>query len=236
MALAFDAVSLSNSNWTTTVSSVSWSHTFGATGNRIILIAIYTYSSALRTVSSVDVGGTAATRVDSITATLESANQCLELWYLDGSSSGSKTITVTLSGTTDFVKAQAVSYSGKTASGIAASAKTQNTSASTSSPTNNVNVPYSDCWLVGAGYSRSPNAPTAGAGTTARSAVGQGQIVGDSNGVVGTGNQTLAYSTTDSNKWPGVITAAISEANAGGAASVARSLAGRQAVNRASRY
>lgn len=215
MALAYDATSRASSTWVTSTASLGWIHT--CTGSdRVLFVAVETFNaSALVTVTGITYNGVALTKVDSISANLESSHQDGELWYLDGPATGANTITVTLSGTAGFALGQATSYTGKTVSGIDASAKTQLLTASTSAPANNVTVVHSDCWLVGMAYSRAAGTPSAGSGTTVRNTTTVGHAIADSNGVVGTGAQTLAY-TNGNGTWPAVITASISAANAGG--------------------
>lgn len=217
MAIAFD--NASGAGWLGGSIINAVTHTTSG-ADRFLMVSAGTYSASLVTVSSISYGGVALTKIDSITANVSGMFQDTELWYLDNPPLGSNALIINFSGSADFSAYTAESYTGKTVAGIAASAKSQNVSASTSSPVCNVNVPYSDCWLVGYAYGRDASAPTAGAGTTVRQSLGIGHAAGDSNGVVGTGNQTLSFLTSGAAPWPGVITAAISAANAGGGATI----------------
>lgn len=214
MAIAFDN-SGGSGNWTSGASSVSYTHTT-AGSNLVLFMGAANYSGIARTVSGITYNSVAATKANGITAALEGNNQDAELWYLDSPATGSNTVAVTLTGTADFQTALSLSYTGKTVSGLDANATSQNTGTSTSSPACNVTVVHSDCWLVGLGYSRFGGTPTAGTATTSRRDTGVGHIMGDSNGVVSTGAQTLAFTVGSASTWPGVCSASFSEANAGG--------------------
>lgn len=210
MAIAFDDASEDNGTWGTNLSSLTWSHT--CTGsNRFLAVGVHIYDSAALTVSSITYNGVNLTRANGITAALEGNNQNVELWYLDAPASGANDIVVTLSGTADFTEAQACSYTGKTSTGIDASNATQDLVGSTTAPVCNVNVVQSDCWLVGVALSRGAGEPVHETGTQRRAWDGAGHVMGDSNGVVGTGNQTLAWS-SGSGTWPGVVSFSFSEA------------------------
>jgi hypothetical protein len=214
MAIAFDAASNTGDWGASALSTHDLSHT--CTGsNRFLAVGVAEYSdSGVRTISGVTYNGVAMTKANGITATVESANQVTELWYLDGPASGANTVTVTYSDTRRYSTILASSYTGKTSTGIDAHNATQNVAASTSSPTCNVNVVANDCWLVGVAFSRN-GALSAGTATTKRTGNATGHAFGDSNGVVGTGNQTLAY-TASSETWPGVVSLSFSEAGGGG--------------------
>jgi hypothetical protein len=211
--MVFDAAVLDN--WGTGT-SLTFTHT--TTGsNRFLVVGTAAYSASLVTATAVTYNGVSLTKVNAITAELESNNQETSLWYLDNPASGANDVVVTWSGSVDFGAAASASYTGKTTIGIDAHNTAQNTSTSTNSPACNVNVVKSDCWLVAFGYSRLAGAPTAGTGTTVRQDNGVGHVIGDSNGVVGTGNQSLAFVTGSAVTWPGVVSLSFSEANAGGA-------------------
>jgi len=166
------------------------------------------------TTSSITYNGVALTKINSITASLEGQSQDCELWYLDGPASGANNIVAAFSDTGLYKRIAASSYTGKTSTGIDANNTAQNTSASTTSPACNVTVVASDCWLVGYAYGRDAT-PGAGTATTVRSATAEGHAIGDSNAVVGTGSQTLAF-TQSSATWPGILSASFSAGGGGG--------------------
>lgn len=219
MVIAFDAAS-GDTAWNETgTNPQTRSHTITGS-NPVVFVGVAMYdSSGAITSSSVKLGGaggTPFTLVDRYSSNLESAYQTAELWYLDNPATGSQTIWVDVGGfSPDYLVIQIASYTGKTTTGLDAYAKAQNTSTSTSSPTCNVNVVHSDCWQIAFGYSRGVGiTPTAGTGTTSRVANSFGHILGDSNGVVSTGNRTLAFNLSSAKTWPGVVSASFSAADA----------------------
>jgi hypothetical protein len=219
MAIAYDASSESSTTWSTGVSSLSWTHTVTGS-NPVVFAGVSIYDSA--TVSSGTYNSAALTKIAGITANLESANQEVTLWYRDAPSTGANTLAMTFSGSASYSYAAAASYTGKASVGIDAFNTAQNTSSSLTSPTCNVNVVQSDCWLVGFVMARDQfNAPTASTGTVNRQGSDVLHALGDSNGVVSTGNQTLAWTKANegSNTWPGLVSASFSAAGGGGGAS-----------------
>lgn len=233
MAIAFDNAQ-GQTGWTgANVTDVLYTC---SGSNRVLFCGVQTYNATLITVSSITYGGVALTLINSLTDNLTSAYQDGELWYLDSPASGSNHLVITLSGTPSFFDYQAVSYTGKTVTGIDASGTGQNNSTSTSSPSANATVVHSDCWLVGMAYSRAASAPTAGTGTTVRASNGVGHAIGDSNGTVGTGARTLNFNVSSAATWPAVLTASFSAANASAGFVAAPGLNINQAVRRAANW
>lgn len=216
MALALDAILALLTSWGTGVSAQSRTLTTSGS-NRFLVAAFLTYnSSSLITVSSATYGGVALTRANGISAALESAHQNVELWYLDNPALGNNTLLVNYSGTASFANYGAISYTGKTTTGLESSNATQNTSTSTSGPSCPDTITHTDCWITSIAYSRFAGTLSAGTGTTFRSSNALGHAMGDSNGVVATGSQTLAFNSGSAVTWPGIVSIAFSAANAGG--------------------
>jgi hypothetical protein len=216
MAIAFDAAQMQS--WQGFVTTWALSHTVTGS-NPVLFAAVGTYDNSggvVRTPSSVTYNGVACTRINGTTATVEGNKQSAELWYLDNPATGAHDISVTLNAESRFGRIGASSYTGKTSSGIDAHNAVKDETGSENSPTCNVNVSASDCWLVGYAYSRSGSTLGAGTATTIRANNAEGQAIGDSNGVVSTGNQTLAFTETSSVTWPGIVSASFSEAGSGG--------------------
>jgi hypothetical protein len=237
MPIAFDA-SGGDTTWAGPASTRTISHT--CTGSdRILFASIMTYGASV-TVSGATYNGVAMTKAVGITAALEGSNQIHELWYLKNPATGANNVVFTLSGSVSFLAAQSVSYTGYTASSLESSASAQNVSTNnTAAPACNVTITNSDCWIVGSSYTRDSNGISAGSGTTQRkSGAANGWQIGDSNGVVGTGTQTLAWNSVVGNKWPGVLSAAISASGGGGGGGglIVPSRKIIQAVNRAGTY
>lgn len=216
MAIAFDNAIAQN--WNAGKSGNTLTAAKTNTGSDLILfVGVSTYNGTLVTVSGVTYNGVALTKVNSITAAVESNNQDTELWYLDAPATGANDIVATLSAEPSFGRIAASSFTGKTSSGIDAAATAQNTAGtSTDSPVCNVNVVEDDCWQVGYFFSRRSGNHGAGTATTIRAQSVEGHAIADSNAVVGTGNQTLALTSADSVTWPGVCSASFSEAGGGG--------------------
>lgn len=210
-AVAFDASSCSVSpcnGWNTSVSTYSFNHTIsGSDGFLIVNVITYNFGS-LVTVSSVKCNGTTMTKLDSITATLESNNQDTENWYMVNPPTGTCTIQVNLSGTSNYTSANANSYTGvDQTSPIDSHFVTQSTSASASFSISTT-VGGSNEWLTGFAWSRG-GIPSAGSGTTLRSTNPGVYIANaDSNGTVSTGSQSLNFTST-SGTWPGGLVVAI---------------------------
>ena len=224
MALAFDAAYAGD--WNADGGTDVMTKAFTCTGSNLVLfVGVSTYASSLVTTHGTTVptyNGVAMTKVGSgLTANLEGNWQDAELWYLDAPATGANNIVVTLSADPNNGRLAASSYTGKTSSGIDAHASAQDLTGSTNAPTNNVNIVASDCWLVGYAYSRGTN-NNGGTGTTSRARSFDGHNIGDSNGVVGPGNTTLAWTNGSSVTWPGVISASISEAGGGGGVTTRR--------------
>jgi hypothetical protein len=224
MALSVIEVYPASAAWIGSQTSLSGPiHCNGA--NPVLVVGVMTYNAAsLITVSSIVHDGTASlTKIASTSSNLTSAYQGAELWYTDAPSTTGNTVTINLSGTATYSCFFALSLAGKTVTGIDGYATAQDLVGSTASPICNVDVVHSDCWLVGIGYSRDASRPTAGAGTTIASSSATGLCIAHSGGAVGTGAQSLHINTTGTGTWPGVITAALSAANAsGGGGFVAR--------------
>lgn len=171
MAIALDV-------YTAASGTSSWSHT--CTGSDIILlVGAYALSD---TVSSVTYNGVSMTLIGKTTFP-GSGRQGAYLYYLINPATGSHTVSVT--GGTGIGSA---SYTGAKQTGQPDSSNTgtQTGTAITMTTT----VVASNCWLVG--VEADPNGgETAGAGTTIRGTDGNGLVFADSNGVVGTGSQSL---------------------------------------------
>jgi hypothetical protein len=104
---AFDASESQGGTWATSVSSLTWTH--NVSGNEpVIFVSMGLYNSSARTVTGITCGGTAMTKLDSITSSLESQTQDFEIWYLKGPAAGSNSIVATLSASTSFVQGQSL--------------------------------------------------------------------------------------------------------------------------------
>lgn len=210
MAINIDATSAPNTTaWQAGLSAQSWSHTCSGS-DRCLLVGVTIYHSAARTVSGITYNGVALTKIAGITAALEGNQQDCELWYLANPTSGTNTITVTLSAAANFWAPLAASYTGvDTAAAIDANNTGQNTSNSTNAPTVSVTTVADNDWLVGFAWSRA-GVPSASTGTIDRIRnTGTWCALSDSNGAKSpAGSYNLAW-TASSGTWPGVVTAAL---------------------------
>ncbi len=213
--LAFDATSETGSgNFTGSVGSLTWSHTVdnGSVGNPFLYVVLTTYSGTLRTTSTVTYNGASCSEIDAITAAVESNNQETSHWACSAPAQGAHNIVATFSGTADFAMGMAESLTGAAQSSPIDSHNIAQTVGSTpTSVTISTTVVASNAWLIGLGWARGGGPVVGGAGTTIRlSAGGAIEGIGDSNGTVGTGSQSLVYALTGGgNTWPGYTIASI---------------------------
>ena len=91
-AITLDATSTASNN----ASSITWSHTIGSGGNRILIVGVsIAAGSAVPSVSSVTYGGVNLTFINAVSAPDVRRS---EMWYLLNPTSGTADIVVTLSG------------------------------------------------------------------------------------------------------------------------------------------
>lgn len=206
------SVAESNSgSWSTNVSSYSWSHTVSGS-NTIIFAAIYVYNAAARTVSSVTCGGVAMTKLDSITASLESNQQDMEIWYLVGPAAGANTIAVTLSGSASFTQGQSIVIQDIDQTSPIDSHSIGQTASSVSSFTQNTTVVGSSAFQVGFVWGRLNPTITAGAGTVLLQATADSQASGCAAALVGSGSHGLTFNLSSNGAVPGAATISLKPA------------------------
>lgn len=98
--IAFDSAS-SASTGTGTASTLTWSHTVGATGtNRILIVGVSIRNSSSQTVSGITYAGSGLTLVGQTT---NSNNARVEIWRLIAPATGANNVVVTLSAAARFV-------------------------------------------------------------------------------------------------------------------------------------
>lgn len=205
-------VAESNSgNWSTGVSTFSWSHTV-AGPNTIIFAAIYIYNAAARTVSSMTCGGVAMTKLDSITSTLEGNTQDMEVWYLKAPSAGANTIAVTLSGSASFVQGQSILVQDIDQTSPIDSHTIGQSTSSVGTFTQNTTVVGSEAFQVGFFWGRVTPTISAGTGTTLLQATGNSQGSGCGTANVGSGTHGLTFNMSASGAVPGAATISLKPA------------------------
>lgn len=192
MAIAFDT----SIDGTFGATPFSWNHT--CTGsNRFLCVCVATASTG-DVVTGVTYNGVAMTQVGKA---LGGGATEVYLYVLANPASGSNAIVVTASSGT--LLGCSTSYTGAQASSTADSSNTGTTAGGAASLTLSTTVVAANCWLVGVWHA-SGGALSAGTGTTLRQNPATQIAIGDSNGPVSTGSQSL-QATQASSQFAGVI-------------------------------
>lgn len=186
MAIAYDTTS-------NAAGASSWSHTCSG-ANRILFVQSYAINDTL---TNITFDGLAMTLVGK-TSFPGSGRQGTYLHYLINPPTGSKTISIT--GATGVA---GVSFSGAEQSGQPDSSNS-GTSGTSTSISASTTVVKPNCWLIMASADAA-GGETAGSGTTIRDTDANGLAISDSNGIVGTGSQSLNVSIGSSSVWATVI-------------------------------
>lgn len=202
MAIAFDAAASGATN--SGVSSLTYSHT--CTGSNLSLTVFVDYQAADLTITGATYNGVAMSVY--FPDTLYNSARKWAFFHLEGPSTGANNIVVSMSGTTtQRLGACSVSHTGAAQSGQPDSSNSDTTVRSVTSYSHSTTVVAANCWLIGSTFSG--NLPTAGAGTTIRttepSPFDDPIRLSDSNGTVGTGSQSLAWTQTPANQFAGFI-------------------------------
>lgn len=186
MAIVFDAAASGSGHST----SINISHT--CTGSdRILFVGTANGNGA--TISGVTYNSVAMTLV-AASGHNAGTSQIATLWYLVAPATGSNTITITATGTTDIFGA-AASYTGASQTGQPDSSNTNfDVGAGVSTLSQSTTVVASNCWAVMVGFNDNGGSLTAGTGSTRRADGGSGNAIFDSNTTVSTGAYSMAYS------------------------------------------
>lgn len=184
MAIAFDAASQGNRG-TTDATSITFAHTC-AGSDRILFVSALSNGAGGDIVNSATYNGVACTKVTSLNLT---GNQWMSLWYLIAPATGANNIVIGVSGSSEGLYGMGASYTGAKQSGQPDSS---NTGTAIGNLTISTTVVASNCWLFSFARNASAGLPTAGTGTTIRG-TGVAFEQGDSNGVVGTGSQSMGW-------------------------------------------
>lgn len=209
MAIAFDVESESGVQ-----SASSWSQSHTITGaNPFLWVQILSVDTPVGigapTATAVDWGGASLLKLDTQTMAFTGINfdTYLDVWYLKAPGTGTKNINVTMSraaGASGAARGTGMSYTGVHQTSPIDN-HTPGTSGSNSIFSLGTTVIASNGWLIGAAFAESGtsvssnNAQTFLRGTLGSSLYG----VGDSNGVVGTGSQTMSWLSTTNTPWIG---------------------------------
>lgn len=199
MAISFDSIT-HTAYKNSTVNSQA--HTFPS-GSYGCLIGIF---STIDNITSVTVGGDAATLVDKLLMTGAAAGQYIHLYHYEGSTSGSRTVTVNsssgLGGYFSIATYNNVNETGQPD----ASNKGGNSSAT--SLTVSLTTTENNCWLVGFAYTGATM--SAGTGTTLRggSVAGILSVIDSNGGITPAGSAGLTV--THSSNFDGMVMASFS--------------------------
>lgn len=155
--------------------SLSWLHTCSGT-QRLLLVALRGGNSEGDKVTGVTYNGVAMTKITSVTSP-STGNITISLWYLLNPSSGSNTVTASLS--SGFLGGGSISYTGVRQVGFPDNSTT-NTGHTVSSLNTSLTTVRNNCWTLLYGMADSISAST---GSTLRTTVSRGALF-DSNGVV----------------------------------------------------
>lgn len=186
--MTFDAVSAGNNN---PVTSLTYSHTCSSNSDRVLLVAIWTEQTS-DLVTSVTYNSVAMTRV----ATDTQGTQRVYLYILTSPSSGANDVVIS---TSSGVNIHSVSASYYDVGSSQPDSSNTGVQASGATLTLSTTVVNSGCWLVSCAANEA-NGLSASTGTTSRTS-GSGVIrMGDSNGTVGTGSQSMAWSAGNSSE------------------------------------
>lgn len=190
MAIAFGAISaVANSS---SVSSVSVS------GSDTIGIVNVTGGVGSDTVTNVNWGGVAMTRIDGI---LNPSDRYTEVYYIISPPSGTSTINFTGG---SYYRGASSYYTGVHQTTPIDSSAT-NSSASTTSLSITPTVTASGCWIIAAGKSGGGTQTAAGVLGTMHISADAGAVwFGDSNGTVGTGSQTATINNSSTLQMAGI--------------------------------
>lgn len=197
-AIAYVGTSTIQDSGSTTTLSVAFS-TSGS--DRLLTVGTRAYRNPNNTglVDSVTYNSVAATAVDSGGQTCNQNNGRVYMHYLIAPATGSNTLQVNFNQSGTNGALLGTQYSGaKQTSQPDSSNQNQGIGTSLTASTT---VVASDCWLVGVMVSMAgPTSIVAGTGTTERGSSGSPDFfMGDSNGTVGTGSQSMGFTMGNDN-------------------------------------
>jgi hypothetical protein len=189
MAIAYDNFSTGNASTTATVSHAN-------AGNTLLCFIVGDYAGD--NLTSVTYNGVAMTFLDKHVVTGDRWNYS---YIMQNAPVGTYNVVATIS-TSNGLEIQNVSYSGCATTGQP-DAHTVNSGTGSGSLTATVTTTTAGDWLVGKGVQSSSGVPTAGAGTTLRGTSGaySNEVVGDTNGAVSVGSNSLLFTGPGTGFW-----------------------------------
>lgn len=205
MAIAFDAATDGSSANST---SLIWAHTCSGS-NRLLVVVCYSASGDV--ITGVTYNAAALTLVHK--AQVGASGAYVYTFFLLGPATGANNVVVTASGSVTLAGVSA-SYTGVQQSAQPDSVGTQSVTGGTTC-TVSTTVVSASCWLIG-GFSYAAGSASAGGGTTFRISPLTQQVLADSNGIVGTGAQSLVASVGGNTNWGAAVGSFIEAAGGGG--------------------
>jgi hypothetical protein len=201
MAIALDATGGSTAN----TDGLTFSHT--CTGSSLILfVAVGIGNPTGVACSGVTYNGVAMTKVSEVYA---QSNIPVSLWYLINPATGAHNVVIsTTGGGVSFTRGASASYTGAKQSGVPDSFNTFANGTAGTSQALSTTVVANNCWLVVAAYANGDVG--AGTGVTQRNVEPSSPprlLIGDSNGTVATGSQSMTILQTTGSQPMGFVMA-----------------------------
>jgi len=165
--------------------SDSFAYSVASGSNRGLLFFVWTNGTGGDIVTAVSYNSVAATKVNSVNI---SGNQYISTWRLVAPATGSNTVSVTTSASTE-IETHVQEYTDLDQTNFIDSF---NNGTATGNLTLSTTVVNSNCWLASATRNTSFGGMGAGTGTTIR-VTGTLYNSGDSNGTVSTGSQSMGW-------------------------------------------
>lgn len=207
MAISFDTAIASPSTGFNSGTSISWSHTVGASSTLMIVVLL----GLTDTITAITVGGTSilSNLIQKTSPTFGAGSQNY-MFYMNNPPSGSQTISATFSASQGVLAGRSATYKGTDAtSAVVDSSHVDYVTSPSSSQSlvQTTTVIASNCWMVGmnnfsnGGTSTINNSAVIRAGANATD-----YIYWDSNATVGTSSQSFTTtSTAAADHWGGIV-------------------------------
>lgn len=194
------------------VTSLTGAHTVGTGGNRILFVSAKTIGIAGRdSITGITYAGTSMTLVDKKLQATD--NHYVYLYYLIAPTSGSNNVVISCSESAT-IGGCAASYAMVKQSGQPDSFN-DGTAISASSIAISTTVVLPQCWLISLCDTALVGLSSAGTGTTQRATDTHTMNLGDSNGTVSTGSQSMTWTGGPGEDFVQII-ASFAPANTGG--------------------
>lgn len=195
------ALDSSSSSEASAATSLTYSHTCSGT-NRILIVGIGSDDNPGDgdIVTGVTYNGVAMTQiVKRITDNATFTNRYAYLYYLINPASGANNIVVSASASGN-IRANSISYTGALQSGQPDAFTSGGVAAATSKAVALTTV-VNNCWMVSFGVCVLVGPPSAGTGITARGSGSTNTAIGDSNGALAIGSNSMTWTQSGSDSF-----------------------------------